>query len=108
MREDEMQHMTNVIFTMIKSINSEIEEIKKPVNSDNAISLLSRTDTINNKRINESKSALKEKKDLLQKLNRALEKIEDKNFGKCVKCGNDISIGRLEYMPWTSKCINCA
>ncbi|MDZ7805680.1 MAG: TraR/DksA C4-type zinc finger protein [Gracilimonas sp.] len=98
--------MTNIIFTMIKSINSEIEELTKPANPDKAIGRLSRMDAINNKSTNES--ALREQKDRLQKLNRALEKIEEDNFGKCVKCGNVISIGRLEYMPWTSKCINCA
>lgn len=104
-----MQHMKEVILTKIGDVKSEIEELEeltKPINPDKAIGRLSRMDAINNKSINES--ALREQKSRLQKLNRALEKIEENNFGKCVKCGNDIPLGRLEYMPWTTKCVNCA
>lgn len=29
---------------------------------------------------------------------------EPENFGKCVECGNEISLERLDLVPWTTLC----
>jgi DnaK suppressor protein len=50
----------------------------------------------------------REKKSLIQKLESALERADKDSFGKCLKCGKDIPFGRLEYMPYTTRCVNCA
>lgn len=39
---------------------------------------------------------------------RALDRIEDGTYGYCVKCGDEISEGRLEARPEAAMCINCA
>ena len=39
---------------------------------------------------------------------RAQEKVEDGSYGACDRCGNAISDGRLEAMPWATLCITCA
>ena len=39
---------------------------------------------------------------------RALERIEDGTYGDCVRCGNEISAGRLEARPEAALCIDCA
>ena len=44
---------------------------------------------------------------LLYHLDKALERIEDGNFGQCVSCGNDISMARLEAVPHARLCIAC-
>lgn len=84
----------------------ELEELTKPIAPDNAIGRLSRMDAINNKTINDA--ALREQKSRLQKLERALTKLDEGNYGKCIKCGEEIPFGRLKFMPWTSKCVKCA
>lgn len=38
----------------------------------------------------------------------ALTRIEDKSYGICLVCGEDISDERLELVPHTPKCRNCA
>ena len=43
----------------------------------------------------------------LDKIDRALEKIEQGQFGLCDECGEDISIKRLEARPETNLCIRC-
>ncbi|MBD3299813.1 MAG: hypothetical protein GF347_00495 [Candidatus Moranbacteria bacterium] len=44
----------------------------------------------------------------LQKVNRALEKIEnDTNYGICENCGEPIAIERLKIRPHAVKCIKC-
>tara|TARA_Y100000814_G_C12101333_1_gene323798 strand:+ start:213 stop:584 length:372 start_codon:yes stop_codon:yes gene_type:complete len=47
-------------------------------------------------------------KKFLTYLDRALEMINNRTFGKCVMCGNLISKERLEEVPHTTKCIFCS
>lgn len=39
---------------------------------------------------------------------RALARIEDGTYGRCVRCGSDISLARLEARPEAALCIECA
>jgi len=43
----------------------------------------------------------------LDKIQKALEKIEDGSFGVCDDCAEKISIKRLEARPETTLCIRC-
>jgi len=109
MNEKEKQKIIARIHDQLKDIDREIIELKeltKPVSPDNAYGRLSRMDAINNKAINDS--ALREKKKLKQRLEKALERSDRKEFGNCMKCGNEIAFGRLEYIPHTTRCIQCA
>ena len=38
----------------------------------------------------------------------ALQRIESGDYGKCIKCGKQITPGRLEFNPVSLKCVNCA
>ncbi len=44
----------------------------------------------------------------LQKINRALERLTEGDYGMCTACGENIVIGRLKAMPYTDLCIKCA
>jgi DnaK suppressor protein len=39
---------------------------------------------------------------------RALERIRDDIYGRCVRCGEEIAAARLEARPEAALCINCA
>ena len=43
----------------------------------------------------------------LDKIERALRKIEDGSFGTCEECGEEITVKRLEARPETTLCIRC-
>lgn len=43
----------------------------------------------------------------LKKVNAALARIEEKNYGKCEKCGKDIEIERLQASPSSTLCGQC-
>lgn len=43
----------------------------------------------------------------LDKIEKALRKIEDGSFGICEECGEEISVKRLEARPETTLCIRC-
>ncbi|QGY40945.1 RNA polymerase-binding protein DksA [Pseudodesulfovibrio cashew] len=44
---------------------------------------------------------------LVKKIQKAVERIEDGEYGICQECGDDISIARLKARPMTTLCINC-
>ncbi|MDI6872960.1 TraR/DksA family transcriptional regulator [Candidatus Solincola sp.] len=46
-------------------------------------------------------------KDLLQKVNEALERIENGTYGICEMCGLPIPEERLEALPYANLCIVC-
>jgi DnaK suppressor protein len=46
-------------------------------------------------------------KSFLDKITKALAKIEDGSFGTCEECGEEISVKRLEARPETTLCIKC-
>ncbi|XPV77250.1 MAG: RNA polymerase-binding protein DksA [Desulfovibrio sp.] len=44
---------------------------------------------------------------LIKKIQKAIKRIDEGDFGVCVDCGEDISIPRLKARPVTSLCIEC-
>lgn len=109
MNKEEKELIKNKISKKIKFLNIDIEnlkEITKPISPENAIGRISRMDAINNKSVNEA--ALRQAKSKLKNLEKALIDIENEDFGKCTKCGNQIPIQRIILMPGSQKCINCA
>lgn len=45
---------------------------------------------------------------ILTQVRDALERIEEGTFGKCRECGQPIPAGRLEAIPYTPWCVECA
>jgi DnaK suppressor protein len=43
----------------------------------------------------------------LQEVEDALERIESGSYGKCDRCGNLISLPRLEALPFAKLCVDC-
>ena len=109
MTDKEKDEIRNIILEQITGTKDELNvltEMTRPISPDNAIGRISRMDAINNKTINDA--ALRSQQKKLQKLERALERMDDKNFGKCIRCGEEIPFGRLKFMPHTTKCVKCA
>ncbi|MFQ5965741.1 MAG: TraR/DksA family transcriptional regulator [Candidatus Scalinduaceae bacterium] len=44
----------------------------------------------------------------LEQINTALARIEQNEYGICTACKNPISAARLEAIPYTDNCIDCA
>ncbi|MGL1862069.1 MAG: RNA polymerase-binding protein DksA [Pseudodesulfovibrio sp.] len=44
---------------------------------------------------------------LVKKIQKAVDRIDDGDFGVCAECSDDISIPRLKARPMTTLCINC-
>ena len=46
--------------------------------------------------------------DLLKKVDYALERVKSGDYGICEKCGKAIPVERLDVLPYTVRCVECA
>jgi DnaK suppressor protein len=81
-------------------------ELTKPIAPENAIGRVSRMDAINNKSVNEA--ALRKVETKLKNLEVALSKVDDADFGICLKCKKEIPLGRIMLLPHAVTCVHCA
>jgi len=50
----------------------------------------------------------REIQDEITRIDQALRRLEDGNYGTCISCGGEIAEKRLEAIPHASQCIDCA
>ena len=46
--------------------------------------------------------------DLLSKVDRALERVDDGTYGICESCNKNIPLARLDVLPYVTLCVDCA
>lgn len=89
-----------------RKLVEEYRELTKPVEPENAIGRISRMDAIQNKSVTEA--ALRKNKEKLEKLEYALSKVDEEDFGICSNCKKPIPVGRLLIMPQSRTCVACS
>ena len=89
-----------------RKLVEEYRELTKPVEPENAIGRISRMDAIQNKSVTEA--ALRKNKEKLEKLEYALSKVDEEDFGICSNCKKPIPVGRLLIMPQSRTCVVCS
>lgn len=109
MNKEDKQGIKKRILEELKKTEELILDYKestKPISPENAIGRVSRMDAINNKSVVEA--ALRKAEEKLNKLKLVLDKVNDADFGLCMRCGNPIPIGRILLMPQSRNCVRCA
>ena len=46
-------------------------------------------------------------RDILRRIDDALDRIEAESYGECLNCGKKVQQGRLNAVPWARHCIDC-
>jgi DnaK suppressor protein len=46
-------------------------------------------------------------RDLLRRIDEALDRIENDAYGECLNCGKKVQQARLTAVPWARHCIDC-
>jgi len=46
-------------------------------------------------------------RDMLRRIDDALDRIEKGQYGDCQECGKKVQTGRLDAVPWARHCIEC-
>lgn len=105
---DKQQIKETILTEILKTEKAvaDYKELTKPISPNNAIGRVSRMDAINNRSVNEA--SLRQAEVKLINLNRALSKVDDADFGICLKCKQPIPVGRILIRPESFLCVNCA
>ena len=106
MNEDELISKIEEEISVTERKIKDLRNLTKPISPSDAIGRVSRMDAINNKSVNEN--SLRQAEVKLSNLKRVLENVGTPNFGICVKCKNQIPIGRILIRPKSLLCVNCA
>lgn len=106
MNEDELISKIEEEISVTERKIKDLRNLTKPISPSDAIGRVSRMDAINNKSVNEN--SLRQAEVKLINLKRVLENVGTPNFGICVKCKNQIPIGRILIRPQSLLCVNCA
>ena len=109
MDKTQILEIKKVLKAELKSTQLKIDEyteLCKPIAPENSIGRISRMDAINNKSVVEA--ALREAEKKMQQLLQMDKKINNEDFGTCIKCRNTIPFGRLMIRPHSKFCVNCA
>ncbi|WP_306154510.1 TraR/DksA family transcriptional regulator [Roseovarius sp. MMSF_3281] len=71
-----------------------------------AVGRLSRQDALQNQAMAKATHARRQVE--RQKLEAALARMDEGDFGYCEDCGDEIATGRLELDPGVTRCVDCA
>ena len=85
---------------------TDLEESTKPISPDKGLGRLTRLEAMQDKSVNEA--ALERLRDEEVKLQNALTKLLMPDFGICQGCGNEINFDRVEALPGSTHCTECA
>lgn len=50
---------------------------------------------------------IRNEQDIINKIEDAIDRVENENYGNCELCGSEIPEERLEFMPYANTCIDC-
>ncbi len=109
MEQEEKEKLRSHILEQIEVLKQDITAFKassQPVSPDNAIGRLTRMEAMNSQSINEA--SLRKARINLAGMERALNLIDDEDFGICAECGEAIPFKRLMIVPETRMCVACA
>ena len=106
MEKDDIKLKIDEEISKTSTLIEEYKELTKPISPDCAIGRVSRMDAINNKSVAEA--SLRQAENKLKSLHRVLSQLDTDEFGICLKCKQQIPIGRLLIRPQSLLCVNCA
>lgn len=91
----------------LEALSREAAEDRKPVELDQqSVGRLSRQDSLQVQAM--AKAADARRAQEIRRIDAALQRVEDGEYGFCVACGEDIEPKRLEIDPAAPRCAACA
>ena len=106
MDKSELRKKIEQEISKTKGSIAEYKQEVQPMAPDVAIGRVSRMDAINNRSV--VQAALRKAEEKLVALKRVHEKLDGEDFGVCLKCNNEIPLGRILIRPESLLCVNCA
>ncbi len=109
MTQEEKDEIKKLVLEEIESIQKtivELEELTKPDPQQDANDWFTSKESTISKDINEK--ALVKNRIKFTQLHQTLIRIDSPQFGICIQCKQPIPFVRIEAMPETERCVQCA
>ena len=106
MANRQWQQKLNDLRLELEALDGEAAEARAPVELDQSrVGRLSRMDALQGQAMNNAIAARRRQK--LKAIEAALDRLQEEEFGYCVKCGDEIALKRLELDPTVATCSGC-
>ncbi len=92
----------NEILESLKGKNEQLEKLSETIETGDEVDIA--TDTVDRLMINSLGEADQRR---IAMINRALDRITQGTYGKCLVCGKEIPEGRLQAIPYAALCVTC-
>jgi len=102
----ELKTLIEARIAEIKASLPYLEEESKAVEPSVSLGRLTRMEALADKGVNEH--VLEQSHKTLERLENARRRADTEAFGKCVRCGEEIPMGRLRLVPEALVCVPCA
>lgn len=109
MTQEDLQAQKALVIKRIKQIEDSLpylNEETRAVEPSVSLGRLTRMEALNDKGVNEH--VLENARKSLERLQNALRRIEQGSYGRCVRCGKEIPLERLQQVPEALLCVPCA
>ena len=109
MTEKEKNALRERILDRSVEVEVRIEQLRdatQPISPDKGLGRLTRLEAMQDKGVNEA--ALQRLQDESARLHNALVNIMRPDFGQCSNCGEEIAIERMQALPASTLCMDCA
>ena len=91
----------------VEQLSTSSAESRRPVELDQQVQgRLSRMDALQDQQMAIARE--ERRRNEIRRIDAALDRIDEGDFGYCVTCGEDIDRKRLDYDPTLPNCIDCA
>ena len=102
--EDYRQRLLNEQAEIIASLNSDDDAVVEL--DQTKVGRLSRMDAMQSQAL--AQDVRRRRQESLVKITKALQRIDEDEFGYCLACGDDMDPRRLEVDPTAEHCVACA
>ena len=100
--KDQLISKKKLLQTRIEEIEEKLQRRNKPLDKDFAEQAVERE----NDEVLEA--LLLASREEIKQINVALQRLENDEYTVCASCGEDIPMARLEAIPYTDVCVECA
>jgi DnaK suppressor protein len=107
MNDKQLEHFRQILLLWKQQLLEEFERIKHHMQDDAANFPDPLDRAAQEEEFNFELRARDRERKLVKKIEEALDRIDNHEYGYCVECGAEIGIRRLEARPTATQCIDC-
>ena len=113
MSPQKLNHFRSLLIELRERVSGEVNYVVESIHEDvdmnaNLSSAPVHLADVASEAVDADVQVLNTERSILEQINTALARVNDGSYGRCVNCEKPIAEERLEALPYTSHCRDCA